>query len=295
MSRTALKLYGFCFLLLVLALPGRAVGQAVDPEFSSYLVGGWELTAVKDSQGEVMGLWGIPRVPVAVGNIRRLWFEAMPNDGWNVWAFEPVAMQSMIVALDLAGVPADSIDFLYYKERRASDNQLDLDIDGGVDGLVTKGFIDGDPLTESVGALSDPGPTIDLLAGVSYPIAPGISDLLVAGTSGSGVNMNQAFKQLLNCLRSTSSSCNDCVCVITESGVVEGPWEIIETIMPDGRLRCEYSRIDTHSYWTYGEFPDDCTDCSAGTPEDPITYTDIVEQTDYWLLVDHCPSEPMPE
>jgi len=74
----------------------QAQAQALEPDAFVHSVGGWYLIEVKDTSGSVMGFWGIPRVPVEVGNIRRLWFEAIPIDEWNVWAFEPVAIYDKV-------------------------------------------------------------------------------------------------------------------------------------------------------------------------------------------------------
>ncbi len=136
---------------------------------------------------------------------------------------------------------------------------------------------------------------IDLLADVSYPIAPGMSDLLVNGTAGSSLNMNQATKQLLNCLRTTSSSCGACVCVETEGLIQRDPWTVTQSSMmpPDMRMRCDYSRVVTHSYWQTGEYPDDCTDCTVGSPDNPATWTEVEEYTDMWLDITECPPDPM--
>ncbi len=287
-----INVIGFVLALLLLG-HGRAAAQAMEAEHMSYMVGGWDLIEITDDNGAVMGFWGIPRVPVEVGNIRRLWFEALPNEEWAVWAFEPVAVSEKSALLASDGASDGSIQFLYYKEFLAADNALNLDVDGGIDGLVEKGFIEGDPLTETVAALSDPNAMIDLLANVGYPIAPGMTELLVSGTAGAGVNMNPATKQTLNCLRSTSSSCGGCVCIQAEGEMIPGPWTVSQEEVLGGRIECNYSRVETHHYWQWGEYPDDCEECDQGSADDPIEFEVTVTHTDYWLDLENCPDEPV--
>ena len=277
-------------------LSARAHAQAAVPEHYAFSVGTWKLLELKDTSGVSMGFWAIPKEPVTVGNIRRMWFEALANDEWAVWAFEPVSIETKIDELVAAGLNNESELFLRTREWKAALTAINQGVDGGVDGLVTKGFIDGDPMTEPTASLSDPTPMIDLLAGVGYPIAPGMTDMLVNGTAGTNVNMNQATKQLLNCLRSTASSCGECVCVETEAMIERGPWTVQE-FPPneiEARLRCVYTRILTHSYWQYGEFPEDCTDCTEGSADAPSTWTETEgPYEDYWLEIEHCPDTPV--
>jgi len=272
-----------------------AMGQSTPVESYVYSFGGWNLVDVRNDADQVMGYWGIPAVPVAVGNIRRLWFEALPNNEWAVWAFEPIALYTKVGELVTQGASAGSISFLMYQEQLNANSAINNDIDGGVTGQVVKGFIAGDPLVEAAGSLSDPDPMIDLLADIGYPIAPGISDLLVDGTAGANVGMNAATKQTLDCMRSSNSACGACVCVRTERMMVLDPnWTIIETLMSDGRLRCEYSRFEHHWYWQWGEDPNNnCVDCTAGTAESPIPYDVVIERTEFWLDIEHCADTPL--
>src|SRR5690606_20114545 len=82
-------------------------------------VGGWKLIELKDTNDDVLGFWGIPSVPVEVGNIRRLWFEALPEGDWKVWAFEPVQIKSMIYSLVDSGMGSGSTAFLISQETLA--------------------------------------------------------------------------------------------------------------------------------------------------------------------------------
>lgn len=278
-------------------LSGLCFAQALTAEHHAYKVGGWQLNELTDNQGETLGFWAIPRGHVSVGTIRRMWFESLPGDEWAIWAYEPV--QANAVAADLylnADMSLSSLEFFYSCERKALSTLNDQGVDGGVQGLVEKGFIAGDPLTETVGALSDPTPMINLLADVSYPIAPGMTELLVSGTAGVNVNMNHATKQLLNCLESTSSSaCGECVCVETQAPPSYGTWTVTQSSMPppDNRIRCDYSRVVTYYYWQTGEYPEDCTDCTVGSSTNPATYTETEEHTDMWLDVTECPDYPL--
>jgi len=271
----------------------QAQAQALEPIASAHMVGGWSLVEIKDTAGSVMGFWGIPRVEVEVGNIRRLWFEALPNDEWDVWAFEPIAIYSKVDELALDGASSESIQFLLYKEYVAADSAVDLEIDGGVEGLILKGFIAGDPLADAAGALSDPDPMIDLLAEIGYPIAPGMTDMLVDGTAGANVGMNQATKELLNCLRSAAMPCGGCECHAQEGPIVISPWTIRQTNLSDGRIRCDYTRTETHFYWQWGFDPETCLVCDDGSPEDPIVFDVVVEFREYWLDIEECPPHPL--
>ena len=167
MQHTLRMSFLLCLALLCGPLSARCAAQAMQPEHYSFKVGSWELNAVKDTNDAFLGFWAIPRSALSVGNIRRMWFEAMPNDEWNVYAYEPVsAMQKAADLYNNAGMSEESLTFFYSRERKAIAAFSDQDVDGGVEGLIWKGFIEGDPLTETVAALSDPEPMIDLLADV---------------------------------------------------------------------------------------------------------------------------------
>ncbi|MFG0246873.1 MAG: hypothetical protein ACF8MF_12570 [Phycisphaerales bacterium JB052] len=296
MHHTLRMSFLLCLALLSGPLSALCSAQAMEPEHYSFKVGNWELNAVKDTDDAFLGFWAIPRSALSVGNIRRMWFEAMPNDEWNVYAYEPVsAMQKAADLYNNEGMSEESLTFFYSRERKAIAAFTDQDVDGGVEGLIWKGFIEGDPLTETVAALSDPEPMIDLLADVSYAVAPGMSELLVTGTAGSTYNMNPATKQLLNCLRSTMSACGGCVCVENEAMIERGPWTVTMTLIPPPfeKVRCDYSRVITHTFFQHGEYPDDCTECDEGTADNPSTWTEIEEYTDYWLDIDECPERPV--
>ncbi len=294
MFRTTKKIWMLCcFMGASVFGVQQAQAQAMTADVYMYSIGGWDLVEVTDSADEVIGFWGIPRVPVEIGNIRRLWFESIPGDDWEVWAFEPVAVLEKVLDLQADGASLNSIDFLLHQESIAADNAVNQDIDGGVSGLVTKGFLQGDPLTEPTGALVDPNPIIDLLADVGYPIAPGMTDLLVSGTAGSNVSMNQATKQSLNCLRSSHTSCGDCVCVKVEGPMVPEPWQIVTAYGTSGEIFCSYSRIEHHSYWKFGQDPDDnCSDCTEGSADNPIPYDTLVEIGVTFLDIENCPDTP---
>lgn len=281
------------FMLLAVCGSRSAHAQPVIPVSYVHAFGGWYLVEIKDTSGTVMGFWGIPRVPVEVGNIRRLWFESNPDAEWGVWAFEPIAIYEKMDQLVLAGACTDSIDALTYQELMAADTAVDLDIDGGVTGAVIKGFIEGDPLTEAAGTLDDPDTMIDLLATIGYPIAPELSDLLVNGTAGASVAMNPATKQSLDCLRSADQDCSDCTCTRAGGTIETTDWEVSSEWVDFGtRLKCTYTRTETHTYWRTGLDPDDCQDCTAGSPDDPlINIVDRIIVT-YWYDRADCP--PMP-
>jgi len=290
------RIYSAIWLLCALSLFGtqRVQAQAVTAEAYVHAIGGWNLVEVKSTAGEVMGFWGIPRVAVEVGNIRRLWFEVTQDDDWSVYAFEPVAIQARVQNLLVDGASRDSMSFLMYQEFLAADTAVNQDIDGGVDGLVVKGFISGDPLTEAAGSLDDPDTMINILADVGYPVAPDLSGLLVDGTAGASVGMNPATKQTLDCLRSFQNACGDCVCIKVEGPMTPSPWTVIETELEDGRLRCEFSRTEHHQYWQFGEDPDNaCVDCTAGSAENPILYDVVVDYTEIWADEEQCPDAPL--
>lgn len=288
------------FMCLSFLGQAKVFAQQLVPEHFAFAVGGWELILIEDDQDEVMGFWAIPTVPVSVGNIRRMWFESMPGDQWEVWAFEPVDFTAKVGELAGAGAKQSDIEFVYYKEFKAADGAVNLDVDGQVKGPIEKGFLAGDPLAETVAAMEDPTPVIDLLADIGYPIAPGMTGMLASGAIGSGITMNPVTKQLLTCLVITArqgagaggSVCQECVCVRTEGPMTPGPWEVTETLLAGGRLRCEYSRVESHSYWQWGDYPTNCQSCTMGSPDDPIEYEEVVEYTEYWYDVTNCPDDP---
>ncbi len=279
------------FVLIALTGTQRAQAQPIAAVSQVHSFGGWYLVEVKDTNGIIMGFWSIPRIGVEVGNIRRLWIEAVGDD-WEVWAFEPIAIAVKMDTLVTNGACDDSMDALIYQELIAWDTAVDLDIDGGVEGQVIKGFIEGDPLTEAAGTLEDPDPMIDLLADIGYPVAPGMSDLMVDGTAGSSVGMNQATKEALDCMVH-GVECVECICSRAGGNVESTPW-VVESEWVDfnTRLKCTYTRTETHTYWRSGIDPDNCLDCTAGTPEDPLI--NIVDRvvTTYWYDETECPPEP---
>lgn len=289
-----LSITGLFFLGLAFGSGNIAHAQATDPVSKIHSYGQWDLVEIKDTADSVMGFWAIPRIDVEVGNIRRLWFEALPGEEWNVWAFEPVAIFEKIDNLLLDGASDDSIDILNYRESIAADTATNLDVDGGIDGLVVKGFIEGDPLTEAAGSLSDPSVMIDLLADIGYPIAPGMSDLMVSGTAGVNVGMNPATKQSLDCLRSGGDTCSECICSRAGGTIEVTPWEVDDGVWVDfhTRLRCTYTRIETHTYWKTGIDPDTCDNCTAGSEDEPLI--NVVERTliIHWYDETSCPATP---
>lgn len=284
-----------CFALVIAAITPVMYAQSTNAEHYAFRVGSWQLNQLEDVNGIFMGFWAIPQTPLSVGNIRRLWFEPVGSDDWAVWAYEPKNANAFAAECLAEGMSMGSLDFFYSRERQAAQIQPDQASDGGAEGLIENGLIIGDPLAETLSAMPDPTQMIDLLAGVSYPVAPGMTEMLITANGGSQVNMNPATKQLLDCLRSTSSSCGGCVCVEAEGPIQRSPWTVYETTMmpPDQSLRCDYTRVITHSYWQTGEYPDDCSDCTVGTPDEPATWTEIEEYTDFWIDVTECPEEPI--
>ena len=270
---------GILIFVITLAFASGALrAQGAPDEHQSYMVGGWELNEVFHSDGTLMGFWGIPTSQLSVGNIRRIWFKAKPAGEWDVYAFEPVNALSKADDLLLDGMSDESIIFFRWREHLAKEKFVDEDVNGGTQGFLYKGFISGDPLTETVALLSDPTPMIDLLANVSYPIAPGMTEMLVTGTAGATVNMNAATKQMLNCLRNTSStSCGGCVCDVTSESD-QGSWQIARSV-DNGIIRCDYTRITIHTFWQSGLYPEDCTDCTVGSADDPETYVQVEESS----------------
>lgn len=294
---TRKSFFVFVSLLVLGVAGGLARAQALEALHHSFKVGGWELNTARQDDGTLMGLWGIPTVPVEVGHIRRLWFEALPDGEWDVYAYEPKNADAKAAELFAAGMSEQSLLFFQSRERLAALIQADQDIDGGVEGPVEKGFIAGDPMTDTAGAMDDPDPMIDLLADVQYPVAPGMTELMVEGTAGASVNMNQATKELINCLRATmSNACAPCVCVEWEGMIQRDPWTVGQTTIPDSnQIQCDYSRVITHSYWQEGEYPGSCEDCTVGSPDEPATWTETEEHTDIWFDIDTCPDEPLPD
>lgn len=288
---------GIALFVFVMFGSKTAQAQQVEADALAHKVGGWNLVEIKDTTGAVMGFWGIPTVPVEVGNIRRLWFEATTNDDWNVWAFEPIAISAKAGSLILNGASYDSIQFVMHQEFLAESTAFDLDINGGVEGLVVKGFIEGDPLVEAAGSLEDPDPMIDLLADIGYPIAPEMTDLLVDGTAGASVGMNPATKQTLDCLRSFSSSCGGCICTLHDGLIHATAWTVFRTLNDNDNptaFFCQYQRTETRGWWKTGENAEDCTDCTEGSEDNPILYQRIVEPPlETWPL--EYPNQPCPD
>jgi|GEM_PF-3208966 len=284
------------FMLGSLGLSQKAhAQQAVTEVTHVHAFAGWYLVEIKDTNNDIMGFWGIPRVEIAVGNIRRLWFELLPNDEWDVWAFEPVAIHEKMTELAIDGANQSSLDLLIQQEGDASDNQLNLNIDGGISGKVLKGFIEGDPLAESAGAVADPQPMIDLLAVVGYAVAPGISDLLVAGTAGLNMTMSATVADALSCMTvDYGTMCADCVCTRAGGSIESTPWEITEKWVDlNTRLRCTYERTETHSYWKTGIDPDSCVSCREGSAEFPIERTIERRIVNHWYELTECPDNPV--
>ena len=291
-SRTLCYAIGLS-VLLALCGAQRAQAEPVVPVSYVYAYGGWYLVEVRDTSDELMGFWGIPRVAVEVGNIRRLWFEALPNDEWNVWAFEPLSTKAKIEALVFTGACKDSVESVEYQEYIAADGALNLDIDGGAEGLVIKGFIEGDPLTEAAGALTNPDPMINLLNDIGYPVAPGMTDLLVTGTAGVNVSVSPATEQALDCIAQGLECDNPCICRRMGGTINNTPWEVeSEWVDSNTRLRCTYNRTETHTYWKRGIDPDDCWSCSEGSEEEPIVNIVDREVVIHWFDMTECPSSP---
>jgi len=285
------------FMLGSLGLSQRAHAQTAVTEVTHvHAFAGWYLVEVKDTNDDVMGFWGIPRVEIAVGNIRRLWFELLPNDEWDVWAFEPLAIHEKMGDLTNDGANQTSINLLIQQEAEASDNQLNLNIDGGITGKVLKGFIEGDPLAESAGAVSDPQPMINLLAVTGYAVAPGITDLLVSGTAGLNLTMSPSVEVVLSCMAHELGefACADCTCTRAGGTIDATPWEVTEKWVDlNTRLRCTYERTETHSYWKRGLDPDTCQSCNEGSAENPIE--SVIERhiVNHWYDLTECPDTPV--
>lgn len=254
-----------------------ASAQAVPADHQSFMVGGWELNEVYHTDGTLMGFWAIPREQLSVGNIRRMWFESQPNGDWEVYAYEPTHALAKAQELQVDGMSSPSMTFFKWREHLASEMFAGEDIDGGVQGLIDKGFIIGDPLVDTAGSLTDPEPLIDLLADVSYPVAPGMTEHLVSGTAGVNVNMNQATKLILDCIRlNRSAMCGECICEVTATADV-GEWTIARSVDSSGIIHCDYTRITVHTFWQEGLYPEDCEDCDVGSPAQPETYIQVEE------------------
>ena len=283
-----------CMALIGLMSQSFAYGQPTIAETRIHSYGNWDLVEIKDNTGDVMGFWAVPVIAVDVGNIRRLWFESIPGNDWNVWAFEPVTIYDKMDSLIANGASDDSIDILLYRESTAADSGTNLSVDGGANGLMVKGFIAGDPLTEAAGSLSDPNAMIDLLANIGYPVAPGMTGLMVDGTAGASVGMNQATKQSLDCLRLTGGSeCSPCSCSRMGGSIQSTPWSVSsQWVDSNTRLKCTYTRTETHTYWKAGLDPDTCLDCTAGSEDEPLVNTFEREVIRYWMDLGTCPPQP---
>ncbi len=284
-----------CALWLLAILTPLVQAQGLIAEHFAFRVGNWQLNQLEGVNGEFMGFWAIPQSALSVGHIRRLWFQPVGSDEWAVWAFEPKNANAFAAQRHAEGMSDDSLAFFYSRERQAAQFQPDQAIDGGAEGLIENGLIIGDPLVQTLSAMPDPTPMIDLLADVGYPVAPGMTQMLITPGAGTQVNMNPTTKQLLDCLRSTSSACGGCVCVEAEGPIQRSDWTVYQTNMapPDQSIRCDYSRVINHSYWQTGEYPDDCSDCTIGSPDEPATWTELEEYTDFWLDETECPDEPI--
>lgn len=254
-----------CWAIIFIALLSIAQSNAVaatDPGSQRMMVfGSWELLVMRDTNGNFMGYWAVPTTQLSVGNIRRMWFEPTVDNDWEVFAHEPVNADAILESLLLDGLSQDSKFLFQWRESSAKENFVDQQVDGGAQGPVSKGFIVGDPLSEAAGAMSDPAPMIDLLADVNYPVAPGMTELMVNGTAGANVSMNQATKQLLDCLRSVNPfGCGVCVCLSGVPVFVPGPWVVSE--IPIGTsFNCTYTRSIQVILTYFGQYVD-CTDCA---------------------------------
>lgn len=274
------------FFILFVSRPAQAQSNTLDHEI--LMLGGWELNEMRDDNGDFMGFWALPLQQLRMGNIRRLWFEPAGIDNWAVVTYEPVNADGLLDALIAGGLSEDSARVFRWRESVAAGKFSDEDIDGGSEGSVSKGFIAGDPLTAAAGALSDPTPMIDLLADVSYPVAPGMTELMVNGTLGVNASMNQATKQLLDCVSSPSSiECAGCICTGTITESDEGDWIVTQTVRADVGLRCAWSRSIVHTILREGQYSD-CSDC-AGTE----TVVEIETESIDIFIGDQCPSEPL--
>ncbi len=251
----------------------------------SMTLGNWELNLIRDSNGDFMGFWAIPHEQLSVGNIRRMWLEPVGVDDWAVYAHEPVNSDVFLDALITDGLSDDSRFHFLWRETKAKATFLTDNIDGGAEGSVSKGFISGDPLSETAGAMADPTPMIDLLADVNYPVAPGMTELMVNGTAGASVDMNQATKQLLNCLRSVGpNGCGACVCTMSDPTFSPGTWTLNESENGPQSLNCYYTRQVVVSVTYTGEYSN-CTDCSRTETDSYIENHEILG-----FIGDACPT-----
>lgn len=265
---------------LFLGTPARASGTHY-----SMTLGNWELNLMRDTNGDFMGFWAIPLEQLSVGNIRRMWFEPVGVDDWAVYAHEPVNSDAFLDTLEADGLSDDSRFHFLWRETKAKTNFLTDNVDGGTQGPVSKGFIAGDPLSETAGAMTDPTPMIDLLADVNYPVAPGMTELMVNGTAGASVQMNQATKQLLNCLRSVGpNGCGECVCTMEDPVFSPEPWTLNESENGPQSLNCYYIRQVVVTVTYTGQYSD-CTDCGRTETDSYIDTHEILG-----FIGDGCPT-----
>jgi hypothetical protein len=245
----------------------------------TYLVVGWELNEMRDTNGTFLGFWAIPRTQLSVGNIRRMWIEPAEGGAWDAFAYEPVQAADKLQALVTEGMSFDSAAVFESREQRAIANLSDQDVDGGTSGLIEKGFISGDPLANTAGSMSDPTPMIDLLADVSYPVAPGLTDMMVSGTAGTSLSMSASTTQLLNNLADPNEpGTEECVCT-THTNSFFGDWVFTSIIpSPSGNAWiCNYSRSYNQGVWYTGKNAD-CSSCDAGSEDSPAETNYVASQ-----------------
>jgi len=273
-----------CALIMMAASTAKA--QETTGEHRVLMMGGWELNEMLHSDGSFMGYWAIPLQQLSVGNIRRMWFEPIAGDDWAVTAHEPVNAPAFHQHLIDNGLSEESAGIFNWRESIAHGKFTNQDIDGGTQGPIEKGFISGDPMSETAGAMSDPTPMINLLAEVSYPIAPGMTELMVSGTAGATVNMNQATKELLDCLRSTSSIlCGACLCE-EDVDITYGSWSVAQSEGGPQSVMCDYTRVVTYAITKQGQNAD-CTDCS-----EVLDTIEQIETRQVLFIGEECPSTP---
>lgn len=278
MSNLRLSLFSICACFMMIFTQSAAAQES--PYYSrTYLLVGWELSEMRDADDVFMGFWAIPRTQLSVGNIRRMWIEPIEDGKWDVYAYEPIKAGEKLQALVTHGMSLDSAAVFESREQRALANFADEDIDGGTHGLVEKGFISGDPLASAAGSMNDPTPMIDLLADVSYPVAPGLTDMMVSGTAGTSLSMNESTAQLLNELVFANDPGTEaCVCT-THTNSFFGDW-IFTSITPNpsgNSWMCTYSRNYYQGVW-YTGLNTDCSSCDAGSSADPAETNYIASQ-----------------
>lgn len=270
------------------SLPNAAMAQEVPYYSRTYLLAGWELNEMKDSNDAFMGFWAIPRMQLSVGNIRRMWIEPVESGGWDAFAFEPVQANAKLNDLVAQGMSMDSAAVFQSREDRAQTQFSDQDIDGGAQGFITKGFISGDPLAETAGSMNDPSPMIDLLADVNYPVAPGLTNMMVSGTAGANVTMNPDTGELLSQLAGLVGigDPQPCVCT-THTNSFFGDW-VFTGISPghnSGVWICTYSRSYYQGVWYTGQHAN-CTSCDEGSSSDPAETNYVASQIEEIIVTE---------